>query len=200
MANGLKIYHLPQIPLVLGDSVFMTFINSIPVVRQILIREKIDIVHGHSSTSILQNTVLMAAKACDVKTCFTEHSLFSFNEEFSINLNKIVKWTMRDLDAAICVSNACKDNFVLRAGYDPTRTFTIPNAVDSVRFTPDFAIREKEIKQCGNPDRINIVYISRLQYRKGVDLLIPIIPKILEANKNVHFIIGGDGEGMSKLQ
>ena len=80
MANGLKIYHVPQIPIVANESVFMTFISSLPVVRQILIREQIDIVHGHSSTSILQNTVLMAAKACGVKTCFTEHSLFTFNE------------------------------------------------------------------------------------------------------------------------
>lgn len=119
--------------------------NSLPLVRQILIREQIDIVHGHSSTSILQNTVLMAAKACGVKTVFTEHSLFCFGEGFSINLNKIVQWTMRDLDAAICVSNACKDNFVLRASFDPNKTFTIPNAVDSNRFTPDYAIREQEL-------------------------------------------------------
>jgi len=83
----------------------------------------------------------MAAKACGVKTCFTEHSLFTFGDQFGVHLNKIIKWTMRDLDAAICVSNACKDNFVLRAGYDPTRTFTIPNAVDSERFTPNFEIR-----------------------------------------------------------
>jgi len=200
MANGLKIYHVPQIKVVVGESSFLTFFNSLPVLRQILIREKIDIVHGHASTSILQNTMLMAAKALGVKTCFTEHSLFTFNEAFGLNLNKIIKWTMRDLDAAICVSNACKDNFVLRAGYDPGKTFTIPNAVDSVRFTPDFEIRNKEIKKSGNPERINIVFVSRLQYRKGVDLLIPIIPKILEANENVHFIIGGDGEGMGKLQ
>ena len=119
MANGLKIYHLPQVPIVANESVFLTFMQSLPIVRQILMREQIDVVHGHSSTSILQNTVLMAAKACGVKTCFTEHSLFTFGDQFGINLNKIIKWTMRDLDAAICVSNACKDNFVLRAGYDP---------------------------------------------------------------------------------
>lgn len=196
----MKIYHVPQIPIVANATAFLTFMNSLPVMREILIRERIDIVHGHQCTSILGNTVLMAAKTCGVKTCFTEHSLFTFNEHFGIHLNKIIKWTMKDLDAAICVSNACKENFVLRAGFDPTKAFTIPNAVDSVRFTPDFEIRNQEVAKCGNPDRINIVYISRLQYRKGVDLLIPIIPKILAANKNVHFIIGGDGDGMANLQ
>jgi len=29
--------------------------------------------------------------------------------------------------------------------------------------------------------------------------LCKLIPKILEANKNVHFIIGGDGEGLNKI-
>jgi phosphatidylinositol N-acetylglucosaminyltransferase subunit A len=60
-------------------------------------------------------------------------------------------------------------------------------------------VREKEIKESGNPDQINIVFISRLQYRKGVDLLLAIIPKILSMFPNVNFIIGGDGTGMANL-
>ena len=142
----------------------------------------------------------MAAKSMGLKTVFTEHSLFTFNDLFGIHLNKLVKWSFRDLDAAICVSHACKENFVLRASYDPEKAFVIPNAVDSSRFTPDPSIRENEIAKCGNPDRINIVFVSRLAYRKGVDLLIGIIPQILAQFENVHFIIGGDGEGMSNLQ
>lgn len=139
----------------------------------------------------------MTAKALGLKTVFTEHSLFTYQTRDDININKLIKWSFRDLDAAICVSNACKDNFVLRAKIDPQKTFTIPNAVDFNRFTPNFAIREQELKN--NPEQINIVYISRLQYRKGVDLLIPLIPKILAKFENVHFIIGGDGDGMVHL-
>jgi len=169
-------------------------------VREILIREHIDIVHGHQSTSVLQHCVMLAAKSYGLKTVFTEHSLFGFNDLSGIHINKLITWSFRDLDAAICVSHACKDNFVLRAKYDPSKTFTIPNAVDSQKFTPDPSIREREIQKSGNPDQINIVFISRLQYRKGVDLLIGIIPKILAQFENVHFIIGGDGTGMVHLQ
>jgi phosphatidylinositol glycan class A protein len=46
----------------------------------------------------------MAAKSFGLKTVFTEHSLFGYNEFFSIQLNKLIKWSFRDLDAAICVS------------------------------------------------------------------------------------------------
>ena len=43
-------------------------------------------------------------------------------------------------------------------------------------------------------DKINIVVVSRMMYRKGVDLLIDIIPEIIKKHKNVHFILGGDGD------
>jgi len=179
MANGLKMYYLNQLPILQGDVAFLSFFNILPLIRQILVREQIDIVHGHQSTSVLSHCVMMVAKSFGLKTVFTEHSLYSYNDFTGIHLNKLIKWSFRDLDAAICVSHACKDNFVLRAKVDPSQTFTIPNAVDSNRFTPDPSIREAEIKKSGNPDQINIVFISRLQYRKGVDLLLEIIPKIL---------------------
>lgn len=200
MANGMKVYHLPHLPVMAGDVAFVSFFNSFPLIREILEREQITIVHGHQSTSILMHIVLMAAKSLGIKTVFTEHSLYSFHDLFSIHLNKIIKWSFRDLDAAICVSHACKENFVLRAKIEPTNAFVVPNAVDSSRFTPDPSIRDREIAKSGNPDRINIVYVSRLAYRKGVDLLIGIIPQILAQFENVHFIIGGDGEGMVNLQ
>lgn len=145
MANGMKVYYLPHLPALQGDVAFLSFFHSLPLIRQILIRERVDIVHGHQSTSILSHVVMMAAKSFGLKTVFTEHSLFCYNDFTGIHLNKLIKWSFRDLDAAICVSHACKDNFVLRAKVDPVKTFTIPNAVDSTRFTPNPLIREREI-------------------------------------------------------
>jgi phosphatidylinositol glycan class A protein len=39
-----------------------------------------------------------------------------------------------------------------------------------------------------------------MQYRKGIDLLIGIIPKIIAMFNNVNFIIGGDGDKLSILK
>lgn len=47
MANGMKVYHIPHEPVCNGDVAFVSFFNSLPLIRQILIRERIDIVHGH---------------------------------------------------------------------------------------------------------------------------------------------------------
>ena len=42
--------------------------------------------------------------------------------------------------------------------------------------------------------------ISRLVYRKGVDLLVGIIPKVCQKLPHVDFIIGGDGNKLLNLQ
>ena len=68
---------------------------------------------------------------------------------------------------------------------DPTKISVISNAVDTACFTPDPSQR--------NSDFITIVIISRLVYRKGVDLLAGVIPILCSSHPNVQFIVGGDG-------
>lgn len=62
----------------------------------------------------------------------------------------------------------------------------IPNAVDASKFTPDPSARPAS-------NRLNIVMLSRLVYRKGIDLVVNVIPAICAQHPHVHFIIGGDG-------
>lgn len=45
-----------------------------------------------------------------------------------------------------------------------------------------------------------IIVICRLVYRKGVDLLVDIIPEICNRHPNVRFIIGGDGPKRIELE
>ena len=99
-----------------------------------MIRENIDIVHGHMGTSMLSYEAIACALLLGIRTVFTEHSLFNFADTASVNLNKIVKWAYRDVDACIAVSAACKDNVSLRAKIDPHRVFTIQNAVNTDLF------------------------------------------------------------------
>lgn len=75
---------------------------------------------------------------------------------------------------------------------DPSIVHVIPNAVDPSNFTPDPSKRSK--------DRINVVVVSRLVYRKGVDLLVGIIPVICQLMPQVDFIVGGDGNKLLDLQ
>ena len=60
-----------------------------------------------------------------------------------------------------------------RAAINPYTISVIPNAVDSNRFRPDPSKRFPL-------NTINIVYVARLTFRKGTDLLIDVIPKICQ--------------------
>ena len=81
---------------------------------------------------------------------------------------------------------------ILRAKLSPRSVVVIPNALDPSKFTPDPLKRDLQ--------RIKIVVVSRLVYRKGVDLLVEIIPRICNVDTKVDFIIGGDGSKRLALQ
>lgn len=86
----------------------------------------------------------------------------------SIHLNKAMKFTMCSVDHAICVSNTCRENLVVRATLPPEKISTIPNAIDPSKFTPDPSARFPK-------GTINVVIMSRLVYRKGIDLVAPVV-------------------------
>lgn len=52
---------------------------------------------------------------------FTDHSLFGFASPADIHLNKIMKFSLADIDHVICVSNIGRENLVLRALIPPDR-------------------------------------------------------------------------------
>ncbi len=53
-----------------------------------------------------------------------------------ISLNKLNKWNLKELDAAITVSHTWKENFCLRNKINPNICFAIPNSVDTIKFRP----------------------------------------------------------------
>ncbi|UIZ23523.1 hypothetical protein KXD40_007942 [Peronospora effusa] len=98
-----------------------------------------------------------------------------------------MKFSMSTVDAAIGVSHTCRENLVLRASLCPDKVSTIPNAVDATKFIPPIAAIRK------SNDPITVVIISRLVYRKGIDLVARAIPLVCAQDSRVEFLIGGDG-------
>eukprot|EP00164_Ancoracysta_twista_P004382 GFYU01005909.1.p1 GENE.GFYU01005909.1~~GFYU01005909.1.p1 ORF type:complete len:535 (-),score=99.04 GFYU01005909.1:22-1452(-) len=186
LSNGLKVYYIPMGYLAKTAAViYPTFFSLFPLFRKICIREGITIVHGHQSTSVLSHEGILHARTMGIKACFTDHSLFNFSGTGEIHVNKCVKFTLSDIDQVICVSHTSRENTTLRAQLDPRIVSVVPNAVDASRFIPNHYAR--------NNDKVTIVIISRLVYRKGIDLVINVIPEICKQFEFVNFIIGGDG-------
>ncbi|GAO50565.1 UDP-Glycosyltransferase/glycogen phosphorylase [Saitoella complicata NRRL Y-17804] len=182
--NGLKVYYVPFLT-IYREATLPTVFSFFPIFRNIIIRERVDIVHGHASLSSLCHEAILHARTMGIKAVFTDHSLFGFKDAASIFTNKILKFTLSDVDHVICVSHTCKENTVLRAALDPQMVSVIPNAVVSANFTPAPHRRD--------PHHTTIIVISRLFYNKGIDLLINLIPRICALHPRVRFIIAGDG-------
>ncbi|KAL5615271.1 hypothetical protein BROUX41_005322 [Berkeleyomyces rouxiae] len=195
LTNGIKVYYCP-FAVIFRQSTFPTVFSFFPLFRNIIIREQIEIVHGHASLSNLCHEAILHARTMGLRTVFTDHSLFGFADASSILANKLLKFTLSDVDHVICVSHTCKENTVLRASLDPLMVSVIPNAVVADNFHP----REPPRPAPGPLDPITIVVISRLFYNKGTDLLTAAIPRILENHPNTRFIIAGDGPKAIDLQ
>ncbi|XP_074550966.1 phosphatidylinositol N-acetylglucosaminyltransferase subunit A [Halichoeres trimaculatus] len=184
LTNGLKVYYLP-LQVMYNQSTATTCFHSLPLLRCVFVREGITVVHAHSSFSAMAHDALFHAKTMGLNTVFTDHSLFGFADVSSVLTNKLLTVSLCDTNHIVCVSYTSKENTVLRAALNPEIVSVIPNAVDPTDFTPD--------PSQSKDDTITIVVISRLVYRKGIDLLGGIIPELCLKHPDVHFLIGGEG-------
>ncbi|PWN20233.1 UDP-Glycosyltransferase/glycogen phosphorylase, partial [Microstroma glucosiphilum] len=195
LSTGVTVYYLP-LKVIASQATLPNFFTSHPLLRYIFIRERIQLVHAHQALSSLAHEALFHAREAGIKTVFTDHSLFSLDEDAaSILTNKLLRFVLSDVDRVVCVSYAARENTVLRAGIrDPgRRVVVIPNAVDGEKFKP-LTLKEQSTRST------TIVILSRLMYRKGIDLLIEAIPRICLAHPEVDFLIGGDGPKRVELE
>jgi phosphatidylinositol N-acetylglucosaminyltransferase subunit A len=152
LPGPLKVYYCPIVPIASSANVALpTFTATLPLLRHILIRERIDIVHAHQATSTMGSECIVYAAIMGIATVYTDHSLFGFNDIASVVLNRVLQTTLATIDAAICVSHTCRDNFILRTKLTrqspQNRTYVndnlrqpiihvIPNAVSPSQFLP----------------------------------------------------------------
>ena len=190
LTNFLKVFYLPIVPFY-NKSVLPTIICSLPYLHHIFLTEKVALVHGHSAFSSLAHEALMIASLLDLPTVFTDHSLFGFSDASAVVTNTFLKFSLANTTHTICVSHTGKENTVLRTSVHPELVSVIPNAVDSVVFRPGKLER--------SPDVVTVVIGSRLVYRKGIDLVVDVVPSICcqrfgqQGEVRVDFLVAGDG-------
>jgi phosphatidylinositol glycan class A protein len=195
MANGLKVYYLPVLPFY-QSATLPTLFFSLPLFRQILVRERINLVHCHQAFSCMGHEALIHCSMLGLPSCFTDHSLFGFRDASSIHMNKVLKLVLADVSHIICVSNTSKENTVLRAALDPRMVSVIPNAIDAAQFIP----APLPALATATAERLVVIVVSRLTYRKGIDLLLGVLPLVCRTYPFVDFIIGGDGPKRQALE
>ena len=101
---ALKVYYLP-FPTIASSATLPNYFTFLPYFRTIILREAIQLIHGHAGLSSLAHEAILHAHHMGVRTVFTDHSLFGFDDAASILTNKLLEGALRNVDAAICVSH-----------------------------------------------------------------------------------------------
>lgn len=164
--NGLKIYYCPftMMPNGFGNIIFplLHSPHMLPLLRDIFIREDVDLVHWHQGASQLGYYTALSSHHLNVRVILTNHSLWEIEDPFIIMLNKLHNMVIctKGLEHTISVSHAVRENEIIRADMPVQKTSVIPNAIDCNLFTADPSQRYPV-------GTINIVYVARLATRKG---------------------------------
>ena len=191
LAGGLKVYHVPFAS-VYDRCLLPTGVLLLPLLRDILVRERITVVHAHAVCTMAFEGVLLSA-LMGYRVVYTEHSNYGFSGLVDIHLNKLQQFVLAHADSTITVSHTSKENVALRCRLDPSEVYVIPNAVDASQFRPD-------PDNVHPADTVNIVVMTRLVWRKGTHLLVQLIPEVCQRFPYVHFIVGGDGPERNALE
>jgi len=158
-------------------------------VKPVLAREKFDVIHLHEPlVPTLCTTILRLSRAATVGTFHAMDSRgYSIWWPFTVLFLK--KW-FRKLDGRIAVSKPAKD-FI--NGHFPGDYTIIPNGVDLEHFSPDVPPLEQF-----RDGKTNILFVSRLEKRKGVNYLLGAYKKLRKELGNCRLILVGPGTRWSR--
>lgn len=187
--GGLKVYHMPFASVY--DRCIMPGCMTL-LLRDILCREAISIVHTHAVCTMSFEAAVLAA-LWGYRVVHTEHSNYGFTLGSDILVNQLESFVLLHADTVIAVSHTAKENATLRCGLRPSEVHVIPNAVNAAAFRHGAG----NVRPTGT---VNVVVMTRLVWRKGVHLLVDIVPEVCRRCPHVHFIIGGDGPKRAALE
>jgi phosphatidylinositol alpha-mannosyltransferase len=154
-------------------------------IKDVLDRERFDIVHLHEPLMpMLCTTVLRLSPAANIGTFHACHGRPGYN--FAKPFGKwILKRWFRRLHGKIAVSKPATE---FAREHFPGYYNIIPNGVDIDHFSPDVTPIEKF-----NDGKLNILFVSRLEKRKGLNYLIEAFKQVQQEIPNSRLIIVGPG-------
>lgn len=156
----------------------------------ILDHEQFDVIHFHEPwVPVIGQQILKRSQAAHVAT-FHAHLP---NDTFSRTIQKTgapyAKSILKRLDVIVAVSDAAAEYVRTVDARDPR---IVPNAIDLGKYT---WVDHVEVS-----DAPTIVYIGRLEKRKGVAYLIDAFAQLQKDLPAAQLVIGGDGVDRQKLE
>jgi len=175
-----------------SDSVLRVSISMhlAPTIKEVMKREHFDIVHLHEPfMPMLCSAVLRFSPYVNVGTFHAAQGKPGYN--WGGPITKIMlHYRRRHLHGYIAVSPVAQK---YASSYVPAEYEIIPNGVDIHRFTPDIKPLEQYMD-----GKLNIVFLSRLELRKGANYLLKAFFEVKKQMPNTRLIICGSGVALRR--
>lgn len=163
---------------------------SIEAIEQMMEEEKFDILHFHEPwVPALSRQILSRSQSVNVATFHAKVPETIMNRTLSVVITPYLRSILKDLHELTAVSEPAAEY----VGSLTDRPITIiPNGIDLTRFKP--VPRPK----LGSPK--TILYVGRLEHRKGLKYLLQAYSAMITTDKDMKLIIAGDGADRTKLE
>jgi phosphatidylinositol alpha-mannosyltransferase len=160
--------------------------------RRLMREHDFDIVHTHNPAApSLPVMGIQAAQCPQVATFHSTHPRGFLQDLFKDYLTRTV---VAKLDARIAVSKTAEESAQL---YYPGHYHIIPNGVDVERFNP----ASQPFEEWRDPERVNLLFVGRLDPRKGVQYLISAMPEIVARTRGrARLLVIGDSYLRTRLE
>lgn len=178
--GNLIVYYL-DIPIIAENATLPTMFTNYVLFGEIFRKHNIHIVHGHQSMSGMCLEAIYHANVLNIKTVMTDHSLFEIAKFERVLVNGLTRFICKNLDHAVCVSQISRENTHIRTEIPLEKISVIPNGIIPEKFYPVSRERRKTKR---------ILFMSRLTFRKGADILIDALSLICKGKDIEVFIVG----------
>jgi glycogen synthase len=175
-----------------GPDLMQEVSNYALVASEIAHEQSFDLIHAHDW---LTYPAGIAAKRMSGKPLVVHVHATEFDrsgENYNTVVFSIEKSGMEEADLVITVSNLTRNIVITRYGIDPSKVFTVYNAVepgaekDSEQFTKDV-------------DEKVVTFLGRITYQKGPEYFMEAANKVLKYTNNVRFVMAGNGDLLRKM-
>lgn len=164
----------------------------------------LDVVHGHDWLTTKAATWARSGRG--KKVVMTIHSTEygrcgNYWHEGGSRKVRDYEWEAQyESEAVITVSRALREEVIRIYGTPERKVHVVYNGVDPHRF--EGQIDQGKIKeQCGvGPLDPVILFVGRMVYQKGPDLLIEAIPQVLQQRPDARFVFVGEGDMRHSLE
>ena len=183
---GVRCYHAPlhkrSVPLML---------RSLRILRDVIRREKPDVVHAHARIPAFLCGILHRQMGFPFVT--SAHWVFYVNS----SLRRLTNWGERTVAVSDDIREYLKENY----GVPDEHIFVTINGIDTEKFSPavsgERVLREFDF----TPDRPTISYVSRMDESRALVArhLVEIAPRLREKIPNLQILIAGGGDVFDEI-